>query len=83
MINRAVSEDELDNIVLEFAARIASKSPLTVKTGKTAFYKQLPMSLEDAYDYTSEVMAGNMQTLDAKEGITAFLEKRNPEWQGK
>ncbi|MBE7636947.1 enoyl-CoA hydratase [Sneathiella sp. P13V-1] len=82
LINRAVAEEELDAVVHEFAARIASKSPLTVKTGKTAFYQQLPMSLKDAYDYASEVMADNMQTHDAQEGIGAFLEKRDPKWTG-
>ncbi len=82
LINRAVDESELDAVVQEFAARIASKSPLTVKTGKTAFYQQLPMSLKDAYDYASEVMADNMQTRDAQEGIGAFLEKRDPKWTG-
>jgi len=83
LINRAVEADQLDDVVQEFATRIASKSPLTVKTGKTAFYRQLPLSLEDAYAYTSEVMAENMQSMDAKEGISAFLEKRDPKWQGK
>lgn len=83
LINRAVEVGQLDEVVQEFAARIASKSPLTVKTGKTAFYRQLPLSLEDAYAYTSEVMAENMQSMDAKEGISAFLEKRDPKWQGK
>ncbi len=82
LINRAVAAVELDDVVYDFAANIASKSPLTVKTGKTAFYKQLPMNLADAYAYTSEVMADNMQTLDAQEGITAFLEKRDPTWKG-
>jgi len=84
LLNRtAATEEELDTLVDDFARRIASKSPLTLKIGKTAFYKQLPLSLADAYAYTSEVMAENMQTLDAKEGISAFLEKRSPDWQGK
>ncbi len=83
LINQACREEELDDIVQSFAERIASKSPITVKTGKTAFYRQLPMTLADAYAYTSQVMADNMQTLDAQEGITAFLEKRDPKWQGK
>ncbi len=83
LINRAVEVTDLDKIVQEFAAKIASKSTLTVRTGKTAFYKQLPLSLEHAYSYASEVMAENMQSLDAKEGISAFLEKRDPKWQGK
>jgi len=83
LVNRAVEENELDETVQSFAARIASKSALTVKTGKKAFYKQLPMNLENAYAYASEVMAENMQTLDAQEGISAFLEKRDPKWQDK
>ena len=83
LINKAVSADKLDETVQAFAARIASKSPLTLKTGKTAFYQQLPLSLADAYAYTSKVMADNMQTHDAQEGITAFFEKRDPKWQGK
>jgi enoyl-CoA hydratase/carnithine racemase len=83
LVNQAVAVDELDAITYKMAARIASKSPLTVKTGKTAFYRQLPLPLEEAYAYTSEVMADNMQTNDAQEGINAFLEKRDPNWQGK
>ncbi|WP_025898502.1 enoyl-CoA hydratase [Sneathiella glossodoripedis] len=83
LINRAVEADDLDNTVAEFAGKIASKSTHTVKTGKQAFYKQLPMDLKDAYELTSEVMASNMQSHDAAEGISAFLEKRDPEWQNK
>lgn len=83
LINRAVETDDLDATVHSFAKQIASKSPLTVKTGKTAFYRQLSMPLDEAYAYTSQVMADNMQTLDAKEGISAFLNKRDPKWQGK
>jgi enoyl-CoA hydratase/carnithine racemase len=82
LINQAVPEAELEARVLEFARKIASKSPLTVRTGKTAFYQQLPLPLKEAYDFTSRVMSDNMQTRDAREGITAFLEKRDPEWRG-
>ena len=53
---------------------------MTLKTGKQAFYKQKDMSISDAYDYASKVMVDNMLTLDAKEGIDAFLEKRQPKW---
>lgn len=83
LINKAVPEDELEATVMAMATRIASKSPLTVRTGKEAFYHQLPMALAEAYDYTARVMSENMQTRDAQEGISAFLEKRTPKWRGK
>ena len=51
--------------------------------GKRAFYKQLEMPVQKAYKYTSKVMAENMMYLDAHEGISAFLEKRNPKWRNK
>ena len=83
LINRAVDLADLEEAVQTFARNIASKSTHTVKTGKAAFYKQLNMPLQNAYDFTSEVMAHNMQTHDAQEGISAFLEKRDPKWQEK
>jgi enoyl-CoA hydratase/carnithine racemase len=82
LINSVVAEDKLDAVVQNFAERIASKSPLTVRTGKAAFYKQLAMPLDEAYAYTSHVMSDNLQTHDAQEGITAFLAKRDPNWRG-
>jgi enoyl-CoA hydratase/carnithine racemase len=65
------------------ASIIASKSPLTVKTGKQAFYRQREMSLAEAYAHASEVMTGNMLARDAEEGIGAFVEKREPRWEGR
>jgi enoyl-CoA hydratase/carnithine racemase len=62
---------------------VASKSSKVVKIGKRAFYKQLEMPLDKAYKYTSEIMSKNMMILDAKEGISAFLEKRIPNWKNK
>ena len=73
----------MENEVLKLAETIASKSNKVVKMGKKAFYKQLEMPLEKAYEYTSEVMTENMLALDAKEGIAAFLEKRSPKWKNK
>ena len=66
--------------VFEQANKISSKSMKTLKIGKKAFYKQREMSLEDAYNYTSKVMMENMLEREAEEGITAFLEKRKPNW---
>lgn len=82
LINKAVPDAELDDAVSAYARQIVSKSPLTLKIGKEAFYRQLEMPLEAAYTYASEVMVTNMLARDAGEGIDAFLEKRDPEWTG-
>ena len=83
LINRSVPAKLLNKAVSEVANKIASKSPLTLKIGKEAFYKQLEMPLSEAYEYTSKVMIQNMQARDAEEGISAFIEKRLPVWTGK
>ena len=83
LINRRVPAKLLNKAVSEVASKIASKSPLTLKIGKEAFYKQLEMPLSEAYEYTSKVMIQNMQARDAEEGISAFIEKRLPVWTGK
>ena len=68
---------------MKIAKLIASKSNLTIKIGKQTFYKQLEMPLRKAYNYTSKMMVLNMMAMDAKEGISAFLEKRKPIWKNK
>ena len=83
LINDHFENSKLDEEVLKLAETITSKSTRVVKIGKEAFYKQLEMPLEEAYKYTSEIMSENMMTLDAKEGISAFLEKRTPNWKNK
>ena len=83
LINDHYPNSELEDEVLKLAKKIASKSNLTIKIGKKAFYKQLEMPLKKAYKYTSKVMTENMMALDAKEGISAFLDKRNPQWKNK
>ncbi len=80
LINHCVPFDELQLKTMSLANLIASKPLSTVKIGKEAFYKQLEMPINDAYNYTSEVMAMNMMELDAHEGISAFLDKRSPSW---
>tara|TARA_Y100000817_G_scaffold288273_1_gene257396 strand:+ start:252 stop:1031 length:780 start_codon:yes stop_codon:yes gene_type:complete len=81
LINDHFSKSSLDKEVIKIAKKIASKSNLTIKIGKQAFYKQLEMPLKKAYDYTSRMMTSNMMANDAKEGISAFLEKRKPKWK--
>ena len=53
---------------------------VTVKTGKQAFYRQLDLTLDEAYAYTARVMTENLLTRDAEEGIAAFIAKRPPQW---
>ena len=83
LINDYFPAAELENEVLKLAKKISSKSNLIVKIGKQAFYKQLEMPIKKAYKYTSKVMAENMMALDANEGISAFLEKREAKWKNK
>jgi enoyl-CoA hydratase/carnithine racemase len=81
LVNRVVAPGQEHAEALKLAEKIAAKSTLTVKTGKEAFYRQAEMPLADAYKYASEVMVENMLARDAEEGISAFIEKRQPKWQ--
>ncbi len=83
LINDCFTKSKLNFEVLKIAKKIASKSNLTIKIGKQTFYKQLEMPLRKAYSYTSKMMTLNMMAMDAKEGISAFLEKRKPVWKNK
>ena len=83
LINDCFSKSNLNKEVLKVAKTIASKSNLTIKIGKQAFYKQLEMPLRKAYAYTSKMMTLNMMSIDAHEGISAFLNKRKPKWKNK
>jgi enoyl-CoA hydratase/carnithine racemase len=82
LVNRVVPDGEVMESALEMAGAIASKSPHVLRIGKEAFYAQAEMGMRDAYDYAAQVMAENMMARDAEEGIGAFLEKREPRWQG-
>ena len=83
LINDYFLKSELNSETMKIAKKIASKSNLTIKIGKQAFYKQLEMPLRKAYSYASKMMTLNMMAMDAKEGISAFLEKRKPVWKNK
>ena len=80
LVNRVVPREALRETVDELAARVAAKSPVALKLGKAAVRKQAGMSLAEAYELTSRVMVENMLEADAEEGISAFLEKRRPNW---
>lgn len=80
LINRAVPEDQLQAATEELAATLASKLSSAVRIGKEAFYRQIEMPVSEAYAYTGQVMVENMMLRDTEEGITAFIEKRRPDW---
>lgn len=82
LVNRVVPADALDAEVERLVQSILAKSAIAVRIGKGMFYKQLEMGLTEAYDYASEVMACNMMSEDAREGIDAFMQKRKPEYKG-
>ena len=82
LINEAVPADQLRARVDQLATRIADASPLTLEIGKQAFYRQIDLPQDQAYLQMAETMAVNAVTCDAQEGMTAFLEKRTPQWRG-
>ena len=81
LLNQAVPAAELASTARNLATKIASKPSSTVMIGKEAFYQQAEMCLSDAYDHAAAVMTSNMLEADAEEGINAFIEKRQPNWQ--
>ncbi|SDW43183.1 Enoyl-CoA hydratase/carnithine racemase [Ruegeria halocynthiae] len=81
LINRAVPKEQLEEETNALAEKLATKLSSAVKIGKGAFYQQLPMPVDQAYAYTAEVMAQNMMDRDTEEGISAFIEKRPPDWR--
>lgn len=83
LINQVVDSDSLSAFTMEMATKIASKSSMTLATGKKAFYAQCDLNLDEAYEYASKVMVDNMLKHDAEEGIQAFIEKRSAKWLDK
>jgi enoyl-CoA hydratase/carnithine racemase len=81
LVNRVVPPGGELDAALALGRKVAGKSAHVVKIGKTAFYRQLEMGLDAAYDYTADVMVENMMARDAVEGISAFIEKRTPKWE--
>lgn len=81
LVNHVVAAKALRETTMALAQKIASKSSLTLATGKGAFYAQREMNLQQAYEYVSNIMVENMLAADAEEGIGAFIEKREPRWR--
>lgn len=82
LVNRVVPADALDTEIERLAGSIIAKSAVAVRMGKGMFYQQLEMGLDEAYAYAGEVMACNMMSADAGEGIDAFMQKRQPVYTG-
>ena len=83
IVNRVVPAGEFDAFVRDWAQRLASKSPLLMKLGKDAMFRQQDMSLADALDYLRAQLALAFATEDIQEGVRAFMEKRDPVWTGR
>jgi enoyl-CoA hydratase/carnithine racemase len=83
IVNRVVAADEFDAAVDAWAVKLASKSPVMMKLGKDAMYRQLDMPLSDALDHLRSQLSIAFTTEDIQEGVRAFFEKRDPEWTGR
>lgn len=81
LVNRVAEPDALDAAVHELVASLLAKPAAVIAAGKRMYYEQLEMGLSTAYGYASEFMARNMMKPEAREGISAFLEKRPPAWR--
>lgn len=82
LVNRVVAAEELDEEVQKLARAITAKTPVAVAAGKQLFYQQVEQGLSGAYALAAQQMVCNMLTEDTAEGITAFFEKRPPQYKG-
>jgi enoyl-CoA hydratase len=83
VVNRVVADSELDALVADWAGRLAGRSPVIMRLGKEAMRRQLDMPLDDALDYLRAQLSLALSTEDIVEGVTAFFEKREPQWKGR
>jgi enoyl-CoA hydratase len=83
LVNRVVAADEFDAAVADWAGRLASKSPVLMRLGKDAMYRQQDMAFADALEYLRLNLTLAFSTQDIQEGVKAFLEQREPKWTGR
>src|SRR5215467_15053938 len=83
LANKVVPADEFDDAVADWAGKLASKSPVLMRLGHDAMYRQQDMALDDALDYLRSQLSLTFTTEDIVEGVTAFFEKRDPQWKGR
>ena len=83
IVNKVVPAEEFDAAVADWAQKLAGKSPLVMRLGKDAMWRQMDMPLMDALDYLRSQLTIELATEDAIEGVTAFFEKREPNWKGR
>jgi enoyl-CoA hydratase/carnithine racemase len=83
IVNKVVPAEELDAAVSEWAVKLAGFSPVIMRLGKEAIRRQLDMDLDDALDYLRAQLTLALSTEDIVEGVTAFFEKRDPQWKGR